>query len=483
MAGQVLDIDQLLTIMTKQEASDLHLKPARPPLLRLNGKLLPLKTDPLTIEDMQRVVDKVLKKESQRRRLDEAMAVDVGYGVPGVARFRGNIYMQRGNLAAVFRRVPFETMSLEDLDLPVVIGDFCRLGTGLVLVTGPTGSGKSTTLAAIIKWVTHNRPMHIITIEDPIEFLFGDGKASISQRELGTDTVSFAEALRNAMRQDPDVIMVGEMRDPETIQTVITAAETGHLVFSTLHTNSAPQTIDRILDSFPADQQGQIRAQLAQVLRGVVSMKLVKRRDGEGRVAALEIMRNSPKIAKMIERGETSEMREELEASVGYYRMQSMNHSLLALLVHGTITYEEAMEESTDPEDLSLKLRKMFPNLEGDQDVPDSDFAEIAELQQFKRLYEEQEIKTKERIAEKDDQMLHLQQVIGDRDQRIAELEGRIHEMKQEVEKMRGDYARLQDEAQQKMNKLMDRIRELNQRIQGGGGGGAPPPQKSGIFR
>ncbi|MEL7059765.1 MAG: PilT/PilU family type 4a pilus ATPase, partial [Acidobacteriota bacterium] len=436
MAAHALDIDQLLTIMTKQEASDLHLKPARPPLLRINGKLLPLKTDPLTIDDMQRVVDKVLSKETQRRRLEEHMAVDVGYGVPGVARFRGNIYSQRGNFAAVFRRVPYETMSLEELDLPLVIGDFCRLNTGLILVTGATGSGKSTTLAAIIKWVTHNRPVHIITIEDPIEFLFRDGKASISQRELGTDTAAFGEALRNAMRQDPDVIMVGEMRDPETIQTVITAAETGHLVFSTLHTNNAPQTIDRILDSFPSDQQGQVRAQLAQVLRGVVSMKLVKRHDGEGRVAALEIMRNSPKIAKMIEKGETSEMHEEIESSVGFYRMQTMNHSLLALLVHGTINYQEAMDQSPDPEDLSLKLRRMFPNLEmkGDE-VPDSDFAEIAELQQYKKLYEEQELKQKERLGEKDDQIRYLEETVQDRDHRLQDIEARHQEMRQEAER------------------------------------------------
>ncbi|MEM1206984.1 MAG: PilT/PilU family type 4a pilus ATPase [Acidobacteriota bacterium] len=482
MSQPVLDIDQLLTIMTKQQASDLHLKPARPPLLRLNGKLLPLRTDPLTIEDMQRVVDKVLKKESQRRRLDEALAVDVGYGVPGVARFRGNIYMQRGNLAAVFRRVPFETMSLQDLDLPTVINDFCKLGTGLVLVTGPTGSGKSTSLAAIIKWVTHNRPVHIITIEDPIEFLFSDGMASISQRELGTDTFAFAEALRNAMRQDPDVIMVGEMRDPETIQTVITAAETGHLVFSTLHTNSAPQTVDRILDSFPADQQAQIRAQLAQVLRAVVSMKLVKKKDGQGRVAALEIMRNSPKIAKMIEKGETSEMHEELESSVGYYRMQSMNQSLLALLVNGTITYKEAMEQSTQPEDLSLKLRRMFPNIEEGEEVPTSDFAEIQELIQFRKLYEEQEVKTRERMAEKDEEVDYVRQTVSERDQQIRDLQGRIDEMKQEAERMRADYQRLQEEAQQKMNKLMERIKELNNRL-AGGGGGASGDRKSGIFR
>src|SRR4029077_19137277 len=218
-----------------------------------------------------------------------------------------NMYMQRGSIAACFRRIPYQIKSLEDLELPAVLLEVCSLPMGLVLVTGPTGSGKSTTLAAMIRYITTHSPVHVITIEDPMEFLFTDDVASISQREVGTDTGTYSEALRNAMRQDPDVIMVGEMRDPETVSTVITAAETGHLVFSTLHTNSAPQTVDRILDTFPSDQQPQIRAQLAQVLKGVVSMKLIEAQDGKGRVAVLEIMRSSPKIAKMIERGETSE--------------------------------------------------------------------------------------------------------------------------------------------------------------------------------
>ena len=475
-----MDLDQLLTIMTKQGASDLHIKPTRPPLLRMNGKLLPLKIDPLKLEEIGQMVDKILTPP-QKRKLEEQMSVDLGYGVPGVARFRGNIFMQRGNLAACFRRIPFKILAIEELDLPPVLLDFCKMPMGLVLITGPTGSGKSTTLAALIKFIATTRPVHVITIEDPMEFLFSDNMASISQRELGTDTIGFSEALRNAMRQDPDVIMVGEMRDSDTIGTVITAAETGHLVFSTLHTNSATQTIDRILDSFPVDQQGQVRAQLAQVLKAVVSMKLVQRRDGEGRVAALEIMRNSPKIAKLIEEGKTSELHEELESSVGYYRMQSMNHSLLALLVHNEITYKEAMEQSPDPEDLSLKLRKMFPSLEtqGDE-MSTSDFAEIQELQQFRKLYEEQEIKNKERVAEKDEQAGYLQQNIEDRDQEIRDLNGRIDEMKAEVERMRGEYGRLQQEAQQKMNKLMERIKKLNERLTGGPGG---DPKKSGIFR
>ncbi|MEM6793358.1 MAG: PilT/PilU family type 4a pilus ATPase [Acidobacteriota bacterium] len=484
MAGHVLDIDQLLTIMTKQGASDLHLKPGRPPLLRINGKLLPLKTDPLTIDDMQRVVDRVVLKDNQKQKLHDFMAVDVGYGVPGVARFRGNVYTQRSHFAAVFRRVPFECMSLDELDLPKVLYEFCKLNMGLVLVTGPTGSGKSTTLAATIKWVTANRPVHIITIEDPVEFLFQDGMASISQRELGTDTTAFSEALRNAMRQDPDVIMVGEMRDPDTIQTVITAAETGHLVFSTLHTNTATQTVDRILDSFPADQQAQVRAQLAQVLAAVVSMKLVRRKDGKGRVAALEVMRNSPKIAKMIEKGETRELHEELESSVGFHRMQSMNQSLLSLLVHDEITYEEAMNQSPEPDDLSLKLRRMFPNLEQKEggEVSSADFAEIQELMQFRKLYEEQEVKNKEQMGSKNEHIGYLEQNVAERDEKIRQLEGHLQEMRSEAEKMRADFARVQEEMQQKMMQARERIKELNQRLTGGG----PAPsadRKSGIFR
>jgi twitching motility protein PilT len=471
-----MELDRLLKLMTDKGASDLHLKPTRPPLLRITGRLLPIESEPLKPDELSEMLLKILTPP-QKARLDERMSVDIGYGVRGLARFRGNIYMQRGTIAASFRRVPYSIKTVADLDLPKVLLDFCDLNQGLVLVTGPTGSGKSTTLAAMIRHIAARRAVHIITIEDPMEFLFTDETASISQREVGTDTVSFSEALRNAMRQDPDVIMVGEMRDPETVSTVITAAETGHLVFSTLHTNSATQTVDRILDTFPADQQAQVRAQLGQILRGVVSMKLVERQDGSGLVAALEIMRGSPKVAKMIENGETSGLLEEVESSVGYYRMQSMNQSLLSLLVHRTITYAEAMRQSPDPEDLSLKLRKMFPLIE-EQSMSTSDFSEILELQQFKKLYEEQEEKVKLRIAEKDDEIAAMDASIRARDEQIEEARVRLQEMSQEREKLRGDYTRLRQEAQEKIDKLMERIKELNQRLMGG----SEPEKKSGIF-
>jgi twitching motility protein PilT len=477
-----MELDSLLKLMTDKGASDLHLKPTRPPLLRISGRLLPLEAEPLTMDKLNEMLLGILTPR-QKSRLEEKMSVDLGYGVRGLARFRCNIYMQRGNIAACFRRIPYQIKSLEDLDLPKVLLEFCNLPMGLILVTGPTGSGKSTTLAAVIRHISKNRPVHVITIEDPMEFLFSDDQASISQREVGTDTGAFSEALRNAMRQDPDVIMVGEMRDPETVATVITAAETGHLVFSTLHTNNAPQTIDRILDTFPPDQQGQVRAQLAQILKGVVSMKLVERQDGKGLVAALEIMRASPKVAKMIEKGEISQIHEEIESSVGYYRMQSMNQSLMALLVHGTISYAEAMRQSPDPEDLSLKLRRMFPKIEQQGgEVATSDFSEIVELQQFKRLYEEQEEKFRLAMAEKGEQIAALHDAIRDRDLQAEEMGRRLQEMSADREKLRGDYARLRQEAQEKIDKLMERIKELNQRLMGGSGGGEPD-RKTGIFR
>src|ERR1700686_4203900 len=234
--------------------------------------------------------------------------------------------------------------------LPAPVRALPQIPDGLVLVTGPTGSGKSTTLAAMIAHITDTEPLHIVTIEDPIEFLFVDKIAAISQREVGSDTPNFKEALRNAMRQDPDVIMVGEMRDTETVETVLTAAETGHLVYSTLHTNNAAQTIDRIIDTFPADQHKQVRSQLALVLRGIVSLKLIKTTTG-ALTAAVEILKNSPRIARLIEDGQTKDILEEMESSVGLYKMQSMNQSLIALLVHQKISYQDAIVLSSDAED------------------------------------------------------------------------------------------------------------------------------------
>ena len=466
-----LTLNDLLIFMEEQKASDLHLKPMRPPLLRIGGKLVPVKAEPLKPADLERMLLPLLN-QAQKEKFETHQALDLGYGVPGVARFRGNIYKQRGTVAGVFRRIPIQIIGIDDLELPNAVRELSQLPDGLVLVTGPTGSGKSTTLAAMIFEIAAHEPIHIVTVEDPIEFLFTDRVAAVSQREVGTDTPSFSEALKNAMRQDPDVVMVGEMRDRETMQTVLTAAETGHLVFSTLHTNNAAQTVDRLIDAFPSEQHKQIRSQLSLVLRGIISLKLVKTIEGR-LTAVVEVLRNSPKIAKLIEEGNTKEIHEEIENSVGYYKMQTMNQSLLALLVHQKITYRAAMELSSDPEDLSLKLRKMFPAIEdrvrqGGEDVPSySDFSQIMELMDIKKLHEEQEDKFRMRIMEKDQEIENLKHDFEWRLQQAQEGAGAgaATEKDQEIARLRAENERLRAEAQQKMNQMQERIKELNQKL------------------
>jgi len=482
---QQLTLNDLLVYMSKQQASDLHLKPMRPPLIRLRGKLLPVAgTEPLKPAVLDKMLLPILNK-TQRDKFDAMQSVDFGYGVPGVARFRGNMYMQRGTVGAVFRRIPIQIMNIDQLELPQAITDLTHIPDGLVLVTGPTGSGKSTTLAAMILEIADKEPLHIVTIEDPIEFLFIDRTAAISQREVGTDTPSFKEALRNSMRQDPDVIMVGEMRDVETMQTVMTAAETGHLVFSTLHTNNAAQTIDRIIDAFPADQHKQIRSQLSLVLRGIISLKLIKTLEGH-MTAAVEILKNSPRIAKLIEDGLTKDILEEMEGSVGLYRMQSMNQSLISLLVHQKITYKDAMELASDPDDLSLKLRKLFPQIEervrqgGDMAPTYSDFSQITELMDIKRLYEEQEVQWRQRLTDKDEQIENIKHDLELTRQQATNQEDTFKEKDEEIARIRGEADRLRSDAQAKINQLQERIKELNQKLMsaGGGGGGAAPGGK-----
>ena len=284
---------------------------------------------------------------------------------------------------------------------------------------------------------------------------------------MGTDTPSFYEALKNSLRQDPDVIMVGEMRDPETVSTVITAAETGHLVFSTLHTNDTGQTIDRILDNFPPGQQTQVRFQLSQVLRGVVSMQLVRRRDGSGRIAALEILRTSPDVEKLIATGRTSELLERIESSVGHYHMQSMNQSLVALVVNGTIGYQEAMRCSTDPDDLDLKLRRFFPKLlEQEKEMSSSaDYSQIFELLQFRKLYEEQEEKIKIQLAEKDELIADLRQRLTRQGEDAERLRRAINDADERMAKAEAERERVSLEAKQRVDKLQERVRELNQQL------------------
>jgi len=484
-----MDLTELLKFVTKKEASDLHLKPGRPPLLRVNGRLVPLKTDPLSPKEIEDMVLPILTPY-QRDKLQQNYSVDIGYGITGVARFRGNIYLQRGTWTAVFRRIPYQIPQISALNLPEVLDTFADLPAGLVLVTGPTGSGKSTTLAAMVKLITERHPVHIVTIEDPIEYLFQDNMASVSQREMGTDTVSFPEALRNVMRQDPDVIMVGEMRDWETMSTAITAAETGHLVYSTLHTNSAAQTIDRIMDSCPPAQQNQVRRQLALVLRAIISMALIDRLDGKGLVPVVEVLINSPKIAKQIETGETKEILEEIETSVAYFRMQSMNQSLIALLVNGVIDVNAAMKLSTDPEDLSLKLRKLFPKIEergrgGIMSPSANDFSAITELMDVKRLYEEQEDKWRQRLVEKDEVISSLEADLAERDRMIQAKAQQGAEAENEIQRARADAERQRQEMAAKVGQLNDRIRDLNQKLLGTASGsnasvGAP---QAGFFK
>ena len=460
--------------MAKQQASDLHLKPMRPPLMRVQGKLVPIKTEPLKPTDLEKMLLPLLSKP-QRDKFDNNMSVDFGYGVPGVARFRANLYMQRGTVGAVFRRIPIQVVGIDSLELPIAVRDLAHIPDGLVLVTGPTGSGKSTTLAAMISDIAETEPLHIVTIEDPIEFLFIDKLAAISQREVGTDTPNFKEALRNAMRQDPDVIMVGEMRDVETMQTVLTAAETGHLVFSTLHTNNAAQTIDRVIDAFPPDQHKQIRSQFSLVLRGIISLKLIKTREGK-LTAAVEILKNSPQIAKLVEDGHTKDILEAMESSVGVFRMQSMNQSLIALLAHQQISYKDAMELSSDPDDLSLKLRKLFPQIEdrvrggGDMAPSYSDFSQITELMDIKRLYEEQESQWRQRVADKDEEIGNLKHDIEWRTQQTAQQQSAFGAKDEEIARLRGEMDRLRADAQAKITQLQERIKELNQKLMGSTG-------------
>ncbi|MCG6962202.1 MAG: PilT/PilU family type 4a pilus ATPase [Acidobacteria bacterium] len=473
-----MELNELLMFMTKKGASDLHLKPTRPPLLRIQGRLVPLKAEPLKPDTVREMLLGILTP-AQLQRFESHQAVDLGYGLPGVARFRCNFYQQRGTVAGVFRRIPFDIKSVDQLNLPDVLDSFTEFPGGLVLVTGPTGSGKSTTLAALIQRITQTRACHVVTIEDPIEFLFTDDRATVSQREVGTDTPAFREALRNTMRQDPDVIMVGEMRDLETMSTVITAAETGHLVFSTLHTNSASQTIDRVIDSFSAEQQAQVRSQLALVLKAVVSMNLVPRIDEPGLIPSVEILINSPKISKHIEHGEIKEIHEEIEKSVSYFRMQSMNQSLIALLAYGVISYDQALEASTDPEDLSLKLRKLFPSIEerfreGAMAPSPADFSQITELLEVKKLYEEAEERHRLKLVEKDEELSRLTTELADLRQVIEAENGSTGDLENKLELLQAENQRLREESNQKVNALNERIRDLNQRLKEASGGKAP---------
>jgi len=346
--------DVLLEVM-RSNASDLHITSGVPPMVRMRGRLVALEGFPvLNGQDTREIVYSILSND-QRQRLETDWQIDFAYAIPGHARFRVNAYFQRGSIGAAFRLIPAEILSIETLGLPPVTHDFTSKPRGIVLVTGPTGSGKSTSLAAMIDEINQTREEHIMTVEDPIEFLHSHKKCVVNQRELGADAPSFALALRAALRQDPDVILVGEMRDLETISTALTAAETGHLVFATLHTQSAAQTIDRVIDVFPAHQQGQIRVQLSVALQGVMTQQLLPTADGSSRVAAIETLVPTSAVRNLIREGKTHQIPSVMQTSAGV-GMQTMDTALATLVRGGKITQRLAEARSDTPDELRRLL-------------------------------------------------------------------------------------------------------------------------------
>ncbi len=348
------NLHQLLKLMVEKGASDLHLTVGSPPQLRIDGGLTPVKAPPLSRQDCRQLCYSVLT-DSQRAEFEERNELDASFGVKSLSRFRANIFMQRGAVSGVFRQIPFKIMSFEELGLPPVMEELCQRKRGLVLVTGPTGSGKSTTLAAMIDKINAEKPHHILTIEDPIEFLHPHKRGIVNQREVGADTAGFKTALRYVLRQDPDVVLIGEMRDLETIEAALTIAETGHLALATLHTNGAIQTINRIIDVFPPHQHDQVRAQLSFVLEGVISQQLVPRATGSGRCLCLEILAMTPAIRNLVREDKLHQVYSQMQVGQKY-GMVTMNQSLYSLLQRRLITVEEAMSRSTDVEELRTMI-------------------------------------------------------------------------------------------------------------------------------
>ncbi len=353
-----MNINDLLKLAVERRASDLHLKVGSHPVIRVDGELQSLiEVKRLMQEDTVAMAFSIMNGR-QKQRFKEDMEIDIAYSVPGLGRFRCNVFQQRGSAGMVLRVIPAGVSTLRELMLPKILESICEERRGLVLCTGTTGSGKSTTLASMVDHINANRNEHIITVEDPIEFLHRDKKSLVNQREVDVDTKSFAQALRAAMRQDPDVVLVGEMRDHETIETALLAAETGHLVFSTLHTLDATETINRIISVFPPHQQKQIRIQLAQVLKAVISLRLVPRADGTGRVPAAEVMIATAYIRDCIENKEkTKFIREQIALGTSQYGMQTFDQSLYGLYQGGLITLDEALRRASNPDEFKLKIQ------------------------------------------------------------------------------------------------------------------------------
>jgi twitching motility protein PilT len=352
-----MELNDILRTASKAQASDIHMKAGLPPIFRRDSQLYPFKeAGRLTPEGLADIAAEIMTA-AQRDTFERDREIDMGYGVPGLGRFRLNAFQQRGTVGLVFRVIPTDIKAISDLNLPKVVEELAMEPRGLILVTGTTGSGKSTTLASMIDAINQRKTVHIVTIEDPIEFLHRDKKSIINQREVGFDTLSFAGALKSALRQDPDVILVGEMRDFETIETALVSAETGHLVLSTLHTVDAAETIHRIISVFPPYQQKQVRLQLASILKGIVSQRLVPRADGKGRVPAVEVMVATARIRECIEVPEkTKEIRGAIAEGFTTYGMQTFDQSLMGLLKKNLVTYKEALRQSSNPDDFALKM-------------------------------------------------------------------------------------------------------------------------------
>ncbi|MCZ6568750.1 MAG: type IV pilus twitching motility protein PilT [Deltaproteobacteria bacterium] len=360
-----MKLNDILRPAVTGEASDIHLKAGLPPLFRIDGALVPLKSKRLTGEQLERMLAAIMTPV-QKAHFDKFHEVDLAYSIAGVGRFRVNAFRQRGTIGIVFRVIPFGVRTLQQLELPKILERIALEPRGLILVTGTTGSGKSTTLAAMIDYINTHKTCHIMTIEDPIEFLIRDKRSIINQREIGVDTTGFARALRAALRQDPDVILVGEMRDYETIETAMTAAETGHLVMSTLHTIDAAETITRIVSAFPPHQQVQVRHQLASIISGIVSQRLVPRADGKGRVPAVEIMVTTARIRECIADPERNkEIPDAIAKGFTTYSMQTFDQSLMSLLKRGLVKYEDCLRYVSNPDDFALRFKGISATSDG----------------------------------------------------------------------------------------------------------------------
>ncbi len=358
--GIKINLHQLLRAMIDKGASDMHITTGSPPLLRIDGSIVPLKLPPLSSMDTKQLCYSVLTEE-QKIIFEKEKELDLSFGVKNLSRFRANIFLQRGAVSGAFRAIPFKILSFEELGLPPIVTELTRKPRGLVLVTGPTGSGKSTTLASIIDRINSDTRQHIMTVEDPIEYLHPHKRCIINQREVGADTDTFKRALKYVLRQDPDVVLVGEMRDLETIEAALTIAETGHLVFATLHTNSAVQSINRIIDVFPPHQQPQIRAQLSFVLEGVLSQLLLPRAGSPGRVLAMEIMVPNAAIRNLIREDKVHQIYSTMQVGQSKFGMQTLNQCLHSLFLRKLISYEEAIGRSTDPEELRSMIEGGAP--------------------------------------------------------------------------------------------------------------------------